>query len=174
MLSLFVPHLFLRCPVKVVHCNVPFLGKWIKLVYPLYTDTRYYDKIRYNDKLNVTKPSLKNGQLIRIMQEYCVKTSSNICFGYLLESHQKGDSNKYPKHMFFEEIRIKQGLSYMLFCPLRMLYNSKYILMATSLGTNAVVITKTYLFKHTENFTTKKWTFSEKKILIFFIFLPKT
>ena len=23
-----------------------------------------------------------------------------------------GDSNKYPKHMFCEEIRIKQGISY--------------------------------------------------------------
>ena len=32
------------------------------------------------------------------MQEYCIKTSSNICFGYLLESPHWGDSNKYPKH----------------------------------------------------------------------------
>ena len=32
------------------------------------------------------------------MQEYCIKTSSNICFGYLLESPQWGDSNKYPKY----------------------------------------------------------------------------
>ena len=28
-------------------------------VIPLYTDTRYNDKIRYNDNLNVTKPSHK-------------------------------------------------------------------------------------------------------------------
>ena len=28
-------------------------------VNPLYTDTRYNDKIRYNDNLNVTKPSRK-------------------------------------------------------------------------------------------------------------------
>ena len=26
---------------------------------PLYTDTRFNDKIRYNDNLTVTKPSLK-------------------------------------------------------------------------------------------------------------------
>ena len=26
---------------------------------PLYTDTRYKDKLRYNDNLTVTKPSLK-------------------------------------------------------------------------------------------------------------------
>ena len=26
---------------------------------PLYTDTRYNDKIRYNDNLTVTKPSLQ-------------------------------------------------------------------------------------------------------------------
>ena len=37
----------------------------------------------------------------------------------------RGDSNKYPKHMFYEEIRIYQSLSYMSFCPLRISYNSK-------------------------------------------------
>ena len=42
------------------------------------------------------------------------------------------------KHMFYEEIRIKQDLP---FCPLRILYNSKFILMAISLGTKAVVVT---------------------------------
>ena len=55
-----------------------------------------------------------------------------------------GNSNKYPKHMFYGEIRIKQGLSYISFCPLRILYNSKVILMATSLGTNDVVVTRVY------------------------------
>ena len=35
----------------------------------------------------------------------------NMCFEYLLESPQWGDSNKYPKHMFNEELREKkQGL----------------------------------------------------------------
>ena len=28
----------------------------------------------------------------------------NICFGYLLESPQGGDINKYPKHMFLEAL----------------------------------------------------------------------
>ena len=79
---------------------------------------------------------------LEIMQEYCFKTSSNICFGYLLESPQWGDSNKYPKPMFSEEIRIKQGLSYISFCPLRILYNSKFILMAKSFGTNVVAVTR--------------------------------
>ena len=37
-----------------------------------------------------------------------------------------------------------------------------------------VNITKTRLFKYIENFTTKKWKFSDKKNLIFFIFLLKT
>ena len=45
--------------------------------------------------------------------------------------------------MFSEEIRIKQGLSYIL-CPLKILYNSKFILMAISLGTNAVVVTRVH------------------------------
>ena len=93
------------------------------------------------------------------MQEYCIKTSSNICSGYLVESPQWGDSTKYPKQMFYVEIRIKQGLPYILFCSLRILYNSEFILMATNLGTNAVVVTRVHcicihfakgdnLFKH--------------------------
>ena len=77
-------------------------------------------------------------------KKHCIKSSSNICFGYLLELPQRGNSNKYPKHMFYEEIRIKQGLSYISFCPLRILYISKFIIMATFLGTNAVVVTRVH------------------------------
>ena len=78
------------------------------------------------------------------MRKHCIKSSStsNICFGYLLELPQRGNSNKYPKHMFYEEIRIKQGLSYISFCSLKILYDSKFIIMATFLGTNAVVVTR--------------------------------
>ena len=47
---------------------------------------------------------------------------------------QRGDSNKYPKYIFCGEIAIKQGFSYILFCPLRTLYNSKFVIMATFLG----------------------------------------
>ena len=38
----------------------------------------------------------------------------------------------------------KQGLSYIILCPFRILYNSKFILMAASLGSlgNAVVVTR--------------------------------
>ena len=78
------------------------------------------------------------------MQKHCIKSSSNICFGYLLESPLTGDSNKYPEHMFYEEIRIKQSLSHISFCPLRILYNSKFIIMATFLGTNAVIVTRVH------------------------------
>ena len=45
---------------------------------------------------------------------------------------------------------------------------------ATLLKLVIYLITKTRLFKNTENFTNKKWKFSDKKILIFFIFLLKT
>ena len=76
------------------------------------------------------------------MQEYCIKPSSSISFGYLLEKPHRGDSNKYPKHMFYEEIRIKQDRLYTLFCPLRILYNSKFVLMAAALGTNVDVVTR--------------------------------
>ena len=78
------------------------------------------------------------------MQKHCINSSRNIGFGYLLELPQRGNSNKYPKPIFYEEIRIKQGLSYILFCPLRIVYNSKFIIMATFLGTNAVIVTRVH------------------------------
>ena len=46
--------------------------------------------------------------------------------------------------MFYKEIRTKQGLSYISIYSLSILYNSKFILMATSLGTNAVVVTRVH------------------------------
>ena len=54
--------------------------------------------------------------------------------GYLLESPHWGDSNRFPKHMFSEEIR-KKNKSFLAYnCSLRILYNSKFIFMATSFG----------------------------------------
>ena len=53
-------HLGLNCLLRPVCPNT--YGKYGKkdiIVNPLYTDTRYNDKIRYNDNLNATKPSLK-------------------------------------------------------------------------------------------------------------------
>ena len=80
---------------------------------PLYTDSRYNDKIRYNDNFTVTKPSLKQ-------------------------------SNRYPKHMFCEGIRTKQYISYISFCPLTIFYNSKFIIMAATYGTNSVVVRRAH------------------------------
>ena len=48
----------------------------------------------------------------------------------------------YPKHIFYKEIRMKQGLSYISFYQLRFPYNRKFIQMATSLGTNDVVVAR--------------------------------
>ena len=42
--------------------------------------------------------------------------------------------------MFFEEIRIKQGFSYIPLCSLRILYNSKSILMAKPKSNNQIII----------------------------------
>ena len=70
------------------------------------------------------------------MQEYCIKTASTICFVYLLESPQLG-----PKTVLYGN-KNKKGLSYISFCPLRILYNSKFILMTTYSGTNTVVVKK--------------------------------
>ena len=39
--------------------ELPYTIQFIMEYSPLYTDTRYNDKIRYNDNLNVTKPQLK-------------------------------------------------------------------------------------------------------------------
>ena len=44
--------------------------------------------------------------------------------------------------MFYKDIR--KRLSYISFCLLRILYNSKFIIMAASLGTNAVVVTRVH------------------------------
>ena len=78
----------------------------------------------------------------KLCKIYCIKTSSNLCFGYLLELPHWGNSNKYSKHMFCEEIIIKQGLCYISFCPLRLFYNRKFILMATTPEKYAVVVTR--------------------------------
>ena len=59
--------------------------------------------------------------------------------GYLLD--------KYPKHMFYGEIRTKQYLSDISICLLSILYNSKFILMAMSLGTSAVVVSRVHCNK---------------------------
>ena len=48
-------------------------------VNPLYTDTRYNGKIRYNDNLNVTKPSLKRWE---IMQKTLHNIFKQYMFGY--------------------------------------------------------------------------------------------
>ena len=54
-----------------------------------------------------------------MMQEYFIKTSSNIYFGYLFKSPYWGDPNKYSKHMFYEEIRNEQGLPYILLLSIK-------------------------------------------------------
>ena len=55
----------LKCSLQ---SNAHFFSAFIYSHYtgnPLYTDTRYNDKIRYNDYLTVTKPSLKRYQLVK-------------------------------------------------------------------------------------------------------------
>ena len=85
------------------------LKHFLSTVNPRYTDTRYNDKIRDNYILNVTKPSLKRSQLMR---------------NYALTLH-----SNFKQHMFWifvriasllcEDIRIKQGIFHISFCPLR-------------------------------------------------------
>ena len=89
--------------------------------------------------------SLKRWQLIRNYEwTLLLNTSSKLYFGYLLESPHRGDSNKYSKHTFCEEIRIKHGICCISFFSLWILYNSKFVLMAISLGTNAVAVERVH------------------------------
>ena len=53
--------------------------------------------------------------------------------------------------MFYEEIRAKQDLSYISTCSLSILYNHNFILMATSLGTNDVVVTRVRCINRNQN-----------------------
>ena len=56
----------------------------------------------------------------------------------------RGDSNKHPEHMFYEEMRTKQDLFYISICSLRILCNSKFILMATSNRISDIVVTRVH------------------------------
>ena len=94
--------------------------------------------------------------------------TQHMFFLYLLESPQRGDSNKYPKHMFYEEIRIQEDLSYTLFCPLRILYNSKFIIMATFLGTNAVIVRRVYC----NNIQLREWKHFKRRQLYQTVLVP--
>ena len=49
-------------------------------------------------------------------------TPRNICCGYLLESPQRGDSKKYPQHMFLgvlNTVFLKQITNYLPYLKLR-------------------------------------------------------
>ena len=50
--------------------------------------------------------------------------------------------------MFFKEIRTKKAFLTYQSALLSILYNSKFILMAMSLGTNAVVVTRVHCIKN--------------------------
>ena len=80
----------------------------------------------------------------KLWKNIVFNTLKNIWFGYLLESPHWGDSNKYPKHIFYEEIRTKQDLSYISICSLSILYNSQFVLTVTSSGTDVVVVTRVH------------------------------
>ena len=51
---------------------------------------------------------------------------------------------QYPKYVFYEEIKIKQVISYISLCACRTHYNIKFILMTRSPGPNAVVVRRVH------------------------------
>ena len=50
--------------------------------------------------------------------------------------------------MFYDKVRIKQDISYILIWSLSILYKSKFNLLATFLRTNAVVVTRVHCNIH--------------------------
>ena len=121
------------------------------------TTTKFFCMISLSDW---HETSLKKRQLIRnyarklnLIRQICLdifnhklcnkslsNTSRNIWFRYLLELPPRGDSKKYWKHTFYNEIRINQCLSYTW--SLSILYNNKFIFLAIPFGINAVVLTR--------------------------------
>ena len=123
--------------------NCASLSVWLVLLQSFIPTLNTMTKFVILTIWHARKPSLKRWQLIRnYAGTLLFNTSSNICFEYLLELPHWCNSNKYPKHTFYEEIKIKYGICCISLCSLRILYNSKFILMAISSGTNAVVVTR--------------------------------
>ena len=60
-------------------------------------------------------------------------------FGYLLESPHWGDSKKYPKHMFYEEIKIKKAFLHIILSIKNSLQQQIHFN-----GTNAVVVMRVH------------------------------
>ena len=76
-----------------------------------------------------------------------------MCFGYFLDSPHWGNSNKYPRYMFYEEIRIKQDLSFLI---MKDSLQQQIHLMVTSLVTSAVVVTRVHSICFGEKIKKKK------------------
>ena len=110
-----------------------------------YTDTRYNDKFLYTDNLTSTEPLSQEVTVNhKLSRSIIIQYFKQQMFWIFVRIAHRGDSNKYPKQTFYREIRIKYGVCCISFCSLRILYNSKFILMATSFGTNAVVVTRVH------------------------------
>ena len=75
-------------------------------------------------------------------------------------AHEQSQGNRPGK--------LTEGLKPVLLAQKLILYPNVAIYIITR------CITKTCLYKYTENFTTKNWNFSDENNLIVFIFLLKT
>ena len=122
---------------------------WIRKINTVFMEYFYSETFLYRHLDTTTKFVIMINGLARNFRtrgdsqklwNHIVLNSPKTCvFGYLW-----CDSNKYPKHMFYEKMRIKQGISCISFCLWRILYSSRFILMAISLGVSAVVVTKVH------------------------------
>ena len=130
------PYLGLRCQIN--HIWQHGAASKDNLFKPALDTTIKFVILRFDCHKNFR---LRGNNWSQIMPEYCNKYfKETYSFESLLESPQWGDSNIYPKHIINKEIKTKQDISYILICSLSILYNSKFILIAMSSETNAVVV----------------------------------
>ena len=77
-----------------------------------------------------------------------------ICFGYLLESPQRGDSNKYPKHMLLEVLMQYSCIISRWLSALERMFRESQIIIITnfvvvsSVGIKRVDIIYLFIYVH--------------------------
>ena len=116
LIYLFIANIHILVTFNVVICTGYTL--FANTVSPLYTDTRYNDKIPHKDNLNVTKSSLKKRLLMRNYAKTLHKIFKQHMFWIF-------------KIQFYEEIKIKQNLFMHIILSIKYFYNNKFIIMAT-------------------------------------------
>ena len=184
---MFFKDLNLRYSLFLRINTVPFVYVSTFIKDQLITKTYLYNFDPLKPHLNIVKLGFRGVNIIFLI---CAKKHR---LWVLVRTARRGGSNEYPQSMFWAEIwKISEFLyknfqflemKFSIFLNRRVfvMFNSTFVLlllyMPLCLYHSLSVwfsITRTSLFKYTENFTTKKMKVFRWKILKFFIFLLKT